>query len=102
MRMRIPEWADRANIYIMAGVEPFMKREKGIWYVKKVRCNNCGKCCMNVPEKWSHGQDEDGNCQHLAFDGVEYSCDLKVNRPFKCCTGDGEPEDCCIEWRVAN
>ena len=102
MRMRIPEWADVANIYIMAGIEPFMKREQGVWYVKIVRCNNCGKCCMNVPEKWSRGQGEDGHCQHLVFDGVEYSCGLKANRPYKCCVGDGEPEDCCIEWRVAN
>ena len=99
----IPDWIDpRTNINILAGIEPFIKREQGVWYKKVVRCNKCGKCCMDVPKDWSRGQGSDGNCQFLILSGNEYLCGLGANRPYKCCIGDGDSDDCCIEWELMN
>jgi len=81
----------------MAGIEPIVKRDKGIWYIKTQRCTRCGKCCMNVPENYTHGRGADGNCQHLKYEANEYLCDLGAKRPYICCVGDGF-DDCNIKW----
>ena len=95
----IPDWVDdQTNIYITAGIEPFMKRVNKVWYKKVVRCIKCGKCCMNVPNNWVRGQGKDGNCQHLKFSANEYLCNLKAERPFICCVGDGWEDECSIVW----
>ena len=99
MNMKIPKWAEGRNLYFLAGIEPFMKYEGKKWYVKTTRCNHCGTCCMNVPDAWSHGKGVDGHCRHLKFEANEYLCGLAANRPYKCCIGDGDIEDCSIVWK---
>jgi len=95
----LPEWTNERNIYIFAGIEIFMKRDMGKWYKKIQRCNKCGKCCMNVPDKWPHGKDmKTGNCQCLVYRANEWLCELGLNRPFSCCVGEGEENICNIKW----
>ena len=71
------------NIYIFAGIEIIYKRDLGQWFQKTDHCNKCGKCCMNVPKDWPHGE-KDNNCQYLIFRANEYLCNLGPDRPFNC------------------
>ena len=89
--------------HITAGIEQIAKREGGIWYVKEERCNWCGKCCMDVPMGWPHGQDPDsGHCQHLVDDGGEiWRCHLGTDMPLACCKSEGEENECSIKWKKA-
>ena len=104
MNLKLPKWTDERNVRVFAGIEAVAKREKGIWYIKTVRCNMCGECCMNVPEKWPRGQDKDtGHCLHLKYEANEYLCDLGWNRPFACCAEGAEGEDfCSSKWELIN
>ena len=95
----LPEWTDGRRITVLAGIESVIKRMNGNWYIKVNRCIKCGKCCMDVPDNWAHGKGEDGHCQHLKYEANEYLCKLGINRPYKCCVGDGiDMADCSITW----
>ena len=83
----LPEWTDERNIYILAGIEPFMKRDMGKWMVKTKRCVKCGKCC------------EPTKCEHLVFIANEHLCDLGVDRPFNCCIYETTGDYCSVEWQ---
>jgi MinD superfamily P-loop ATPase len=102
MNFKFPKWTDKRNIRVFAGIEAIAKRENNIWHIKSERCDMCGKCCMNVPEKWSRGQNkETGNCLHLKFEANEHLCDLGLNRPFSCCAEGAEGEDfCSSKWEL--
>lgn len=101
--IEIPDWAidEKRTIYILAGMEEVAHKPHGkSWEVKTTRCNMCGKCCMNVPDNWSHGSKE-GKCKHLVYRANEYICGLGENRPFQCCIGDDAGEDyCVITWET--
>lgn len=100
MKINIPNWASKRRITVLAGIESVIKRENGIWYEKTSRCIRCGKCCMNVPKKWSQGQGKNGHCQYLMYEANEYFCDKASGKPYRCCVGDGlgRVDDCNIEW----
>ena len=99
----IPDWTKERSIYVFAGIELVAYRvPKEKWKVKTSRCNMCGKCCMDVPDKWSMGKNkETGHCVHLIFYANQWLCDLGSNRPFSCCIGDGA-DDCSIKWKEIN
>ena len=83
----LPKWTDERNIYILAGIEPLIKRDLGKWHIKTERCNKCGECCRKI------------KCEHLIFKANEWLCDHGLNRPFQCCIHEAEPEICNIKWR---
>ena len=101
--IEIPDWVidEKRNIYILAGIEEVAHKHYGkSWEVKTTRCNMCGKCCMDVPDGWTHGK-EGNDCKHLTYVANEYRCGLLVNRPFGCCIGDNAEKDyCIITWRT--
>ena len=83
----LPAWVDERNVRIFAGIELVARCHKdGKWEIKVERCNQCGKCCMNL------GQDHpfpiiDGQCSYLAKEvgnNPHWLCSLSVNRPFGC------------------
>ena len=101
MKIELPEWTEGKNIYVFAGIELVALKsvERPVLSVKEVRCNMCGKCCMNLPDNWKHGV-VGSNCQHLSFDGNDYLCKLGKSRPFACsASDDSEKEFCCVTWK---
>jgi len=84
------KWTDERNIYIFAGIEIFIKRDLGKWYIKTERCNKCGECCRRV------------KCEHLIFRANEWLCDYHIDRPFQCCVYEAPEEYCNIRWRQTN
>ena len=98
--LELPKWSDERIIHVLAGIEHVAKRDNGVWYIKKDRCNLCGVCCMNVSEGWPHGQNPDtGHCQHLWFEGKLWRCLLGTDRPYVCCVSEGEEGECSITWQ---
>ena len=96
----LPEWTQGRKIRIFAGIEAVAKYEGGSWYIKGTRCNKCGECCKNVPDKWPRGKNlETGDCLHLKYEATEYLCDLGFHRPFSCCAEGAEGEAfCSSKW----
>ena len=97
VEVNLPDWVDERNVRIFAGIEEVAHRYAGKkWQVKKVRCNLCGKCCMDIPGPWIHGRDEKtGYCKHLKYnEGWKgWLCDMGRNRPFACSGGDFSDKD---------
>ncbi len=99
----LPDWIKERHIRVFAGIEEVAKKYTGTkWKIKKVRCDMCGKCCMEVPKNWRLGVDKKtGWCQHLQYYANEYRCNAPGGRPFYCCCGDAEDQDfCCVKWKV--
>ena len=91
IELGLPDWADERGIYIFAGIEEVAKRTPDTgnkWVVKKNRCTQCGECCKRL------------NCEHLVAGAGGYECDLRQDRPFNCCIGDGG-KGCAITWKPA-
>ena len=105
IEIEIPDWPkeEKCDLHILAGIEVIATKKYGKrWYIKTERCNMCGKCCMNVPKNWPHGQGEDGNCKYLVeYPPDKYICDLRGDRSYQCCVGDDSDEDyCSIKWKI--
>ena len=98
IELEIDDKYSEQNIYVFAGIEIIQKRDLGTWFKKTEHCIKCGKCCMNVPADWVHGE-KDGDCRYLTFRANEYLCKLGSNRPFDCCVSDGRPGECSIKWQ---
>lgn len=88
----LPNWCKERDIFILAGIElaafKFAREKK--FHVKTTVCNQCGKCCMDLPKKATHyfPKNEDGSCSMLIPDGHKRICSIADHRPFPCCTGD--------------
>lgn len=106
IELELPEWVDERGIHIIAGgIEEVAKKrtEDSPWEIKLNRCNSCGRCCMNVPDKWPHGKNQDtGYCLYLeCMSESKWRCSLKENMPNVCCISDGEgAEYCNITWKT--
>lgn len=114
IKLKLPKWATEhgQTIYVFAGRELLAYKEpkkqskfKPLVYkslmLKKTRCNKCGKCCMNVTDKWPLGVDENGDCTYLGYVNGEYLCFFPgVAIPFTCCRGWGSPEECVINFEA--
>jgi hypothetical protein len=108
IEIELPDWCDERHIWIMAGTELAAYKDFGSdkWFIKKVRCNRCGKCCMNLVDDGQYELDENKNCVHLKSDGDFYVCDLGIMRPIPCCEGDLEKNKenqdgtCCIRYEA--
>jgi hypothetical protein len=99
-----PDYENERHMRIMMGVELAASKLPGEpWKVKTVRCDLCGKCCMNLGD----GQPfpittTNGVCDHLekepGKDSKTYRCALALQRPFGCCVGEPDKDYCIIEW----
>lgn len=99
----LPDWATERSLYVFAGIELVaVKRKDDVWRIKTVKCNWCGKCCMNLK---NHGFPTiDGTCIHLKKQlnnkQDQYLCALGLQRPFGCCIGTGSKvPDCTEEYK---
>lgn len=112
IELDIPEWAQDKHIYILAGRELLAITEAAIkedgsndkLSIKNIRCNMCGKCCMNFPStSWFYKNgyvDKDTNkCIHLKKYGDTYECDLSMMAPFNCLISEKMFKDCCVTYR---
>jgi hypothetical protein len=90
INIEIPDWCDERNIYVMAGIElaAYKDFNEDKFHIKTSRCNQCGKCCVNLP-KGQYPLDENGDCIQLdkRYDDIK-PCKLGAMRPFPCCEGD--------------
>ena len=107
--LNLPEWATEngQSIYIFAGGELVatklakIGKHRKIEYeklkVKTIRCDRCGRCCLNTTVGHKYGRRPDGSCMRLKFDeGIGYTC---KDMPLSCAIGKGEPqENCCIKF----
>ena len=123
IKVILPDWCDDKHIRIFAGIELVARSMIGEdgrkpLQVKKVRCNKCGKCCMNVnidrrdddlgggekKDVFGRKSDDDGTeakekgwCEFLKKYGGEYYCE--IDRPFGCCAASPHQEEfCSVEW----
>ena len=100
----LPDWAQERHIFIMAGIELLAYKLYGeeVIQVKKVRCNLCGACCMNLNKHCPLPINADGNCLYLAGElGGKRECTLGLERPYSCSIGmhrRGRTPNCCIEY----
>ena len=112
IKLEIPDWVDdKIDIYILADIELFMKREDSIWYIKTERCSRIGCCCKIVPGVWPKRRagsqfhysaaelSNDSRCKNLISKGSEMLCRLGINRPFSCCIFEGDESFCNIRWK---
>ena len=102
----IPDHAKEKRIYIFLGRECYgIQEPNGDLFIKKVRCNMCGKCCMDIGETWGLGTKKiDGIvcCKYLnkGLKG-EWTCGANGIAPFSCCRDNVEMlahKDCVIEY----
>jgi len=83
----LPQWAkDKANLFLLADQELVIHQAKGIpVHIKKVRCVNCGECCLQTPKKHTpFGSDDEFKCNALEKVGDKWLCTAGPNRPFRC------------------
>lgn len=112
IKFKLPDWTDERHLFVIAGQEPVLKRIRRVdkqgnvtytWYKKAVRCNLCGRCCMNLKSTHRWGVDENGTCLRLIEGNPgEFWCDPnKGSMPWDCLKGDNEGEEfCCLEWEI--
>jgi len=112
IEMDLPPWAENYSIYILAGVELLGYKFAGEpFYIKTVRCNQCGLCCRSANfGDWNRSPNLStvgDACEFLIPEpGTidKFRCSLGVERLFSCCVG--EPRDglgviqpyCCVEY----
>ena len=109
----LPEWAteNRQSIYIFSQGELVAKKEArsnslreleyGPLEVKTVRCNRCGKCCMNVNDNWVFGKDKNGDCTFLGWNKTDGFYCATAQIPWGCAKGHGKiGDECCIKFEA--
>ena len=101
INITIPDWAIERDIYIMAGMELMGYHKDGKTFLKSIRCNQCGKCCMDVPDNHFIEKGEDGNCKYLLLDKTTglYDCKVGPYKPFACCVGEKTILECKIDYK---
>ena len=104
INVTLPDWVDERDIFIVAGMEVVAIRrayQKTI-NVKKDRCSQCGKCCMDVSKDHFAGVGSDGNCEYLSFDKLSnlYECKIGPYKPFHCCVVDQIIPECTVTYEV--
>ena len=102
IKIKIADWVDEnETLMLLSGQELVaFKTPKSKWKVKKVRCDQCGECCMDTPKRHTpFGSNEEGVCNALKKEGNRWVCDAKQCRPFRCLPDPFEGlYDCCIEY----
>jgi len=100
LTIELPDWADEKPIHVFVGFEhlAYKPARKGKVVQKKVRCNSCGKCCMDLSNTFTFPT-INGTCSHLTKvrGKEEYTCGLGILRPFGCSMTEPTKDYCCIE-----
>lgn len=115
LKFTLPEWTDERHVWIIAGQEPVLFRQRFVgkdrkvryrWFIKSGRCNLCGKCCMNLRSDWIWGVDSKGTCKRLVEGNPgEFYCDPnKGGMPWGCLKGDGRERvlECTVRYEEVN
>lgn len=93
IEIEIPDrYADK-NLYLVTRSELVAKRMASYaWEVKKGRCSQCGKCCMEHPANGSYFDlTSEGYCINLKKDGPDrWVCSLGMGKPLACIVGEPE------------
>ena len=100
VNIELTDWAEGRDLFIFADNEEVARKmpDQEHWFVKVGRCDNCGKCCMELGSGVGHPFPViDGQCARLQRDGEGWRCGLAGYRPFACCIGGGA-EDCPIRF----
>ena len=104
IELDLPDWVfdKTSTLRILKGLELVAFREpKKEWKVKKVRCVQCGECCLDMPDGHTpFGSDEEGKCNALKKEGDKWICTAGDKKPFVC-LGDplkGNTPSCSIEY----
>jgi Fe-S-cluster containining protein len=104
IEIEIPGWAEGQFISITAGKELIAYKKPGeALHVKVERCNMCGKCCMDLSQKFFLPT-KDGTCQYLVKDGDIYKCSILGKRPGVCDQVDpvmwrGDTSYCSVRYK---
>jgi len=68
--------------------------------VKKIGCNFCGECCLDMPpDHTEFGADDEGKCNALNKEGDKWLCTAGSRKPFKCLSDPIDPDlNCSIRY----
>ena len=96
----LPEWTDRKNQYIFAGIEVVAYKTKGDkWMVKTARCSKCGWCCQHLNDRFPFA--ENGVCTYLIKEvgnNPRWLCGLMGLRPNSCGIAASSYEHCTVKY----
>lgn len=86
IKLNLPNWISKDDtLKLLCGQELVaFKEPKKEWKVKKVRCNLCGECCLNVEPNHVPFPIDDGKCSMLDTSGDEWKCMAGHKKPFAC------------------
>ena len=89
INIEIPKWAiDKSKdnpIIILIGNElAAIKNPKEDWKIKKVRCVQCGECCMDMPPGHLPFGTSGEKCNKLKKEGNCWICTAGHMKPFAC------------------
>jgi len=102
MNIKLPDWIDpHGTLMLLCNQELVAYKEpKGEWKIKKVRCNQCGECCLDVEPNHVPFPIENGKCSMLDTSGDKWTCKAGHKKPFAC-LGDplkANSPSCVIEY----
>lgn len=104
LNIKIPDWAADGRILVLSNGELVAYKDPGVdspVKVKKIRCNFCGECCMELGKnEGPFGADDEGKCLKLYKSNNGWLCGAGGNKPLICC---GDPNkannpNCVIEY----
>jgi len=102
----LPDWGKSQQFTILLGMELYASYAPGGKIkIKKVRCNFCGQCCMdlipNHKTQTPYGVDGEGKCNALRKnrDG-NWICNAGTHKPYSCMQDPlkSNTPECCIEY----
>jgi hypothetical protein len=97
IELELPDWAT-GTIFIHSDKDLVAYKVPGKeMKVKKVRCDQCGECCLSVPDGWFSWGSDGGKCNYVKKVGDKWICTAGHEKPFNCCTVVTE-KNCTIEW----
>jgi hypothetical protein len=102
INFKLPEWIDEnQTLTLLCGQELIaFKHPNEEWKIKKIRCNQCGECCMNIPDNFLYGTNGEGKCNKLVKEGDKWLCTAGKDKPFCCLQDPANIEEigCCIRY----
>jgi hypothetical protein len=85
--LEIPNWVNpNLTLMLLAGQELVaFKQPNRSLKVKRERCNRCGECCLDTPNKHTpFGSDDEDKCNALKRSGDQWICTAGARKPYRC------------------
>ena len=103
INLELPDWINpNGTLVILCNQETIAFKNPGKeWKVKKIRCNFCGECCLDVEEgHLPFGTNGEGKCNMLDTSGDKWMCMAGHQKPFSCLVdpNKGNHPDCVVEY----